>query len=166
MGEFWRPAPWSQLAGWDGQAFNTLTTPVLTTGGYYQQGGGWRSSAPAVSASPQELAPSFSAPLGLLSAPPCSPPWRCSSTTTATTSPSSLPARESAATTSTTTRCRRWNCSARCSSPPSLLLTSSSSSLVFFSLQASLAQGICSCCPGWCSLLEGSLFKSPSSSPL
>ena len=23
---------------WDGQAFNTLTTPVLTTGGYYRQG--------------------------------------------------------------------------------------------------------------------------------
>ena len=35
---FWRPAPWSQLGGWDGQAFNTHTTPVLTTGGYYQQG--------------------------------------------------------------------------------------------------------------------------------
>merc|ERR1712223_1961106 len=110
-----RPAPWSQLAGWNGQAFNTLTTPVLTTWGYYRQGGRWRSSAPAVSASPQEPDPSFSAPLGLLSAPPCSPPWRYSSTTTATTSPSSSPARESAATTSTTTRCRRWNCSARCS---------------------------------------------------
>ena len=35
---FWRPAPWSQLGGWDGQAFNTLTTSVLTTGGYYRQG--------------------------------------------------------------------------------------------------------------------------------
>merc|ERR1712223_1192348 len=161
-----RPAPWSQLAGWNGQAFNTHTTPVLTTWAYYRQGGRWRSSAPAVSASPQEPDPSFSAPLGLLSAPPCSPPWRYSSTTTATTSPSLSPARESAATTSTTTRFRRWNCSARCSSPPSSLLTSSSSSLVFFSLRESPAQDISSCCPGWCSLLGGSLFKSPSSSLL
>merc|ERR1712012_830593 len=147
MGSALKPAGW---LGWRG--LNTHTTPVLTTGGYYQQGGGWRSSAPAVSASPQEPDPSFSAPLGLLSAPPCSPPWRSSSTTTATTS--------------TTTRSRRWNCSARCSSPPSSLWTSSSSSLVFFSLRASPAQDISSCCPGWCSLLGGSLFKSPSSSLL
>ena len=35
---FWRPSPGSQLGGWDGQAFNTHTTPVLTTGGYYRQG--------------------------------------------------------------------------------------------------------------------------------